>query len=121
MRKVDQISNDECFPCCLAMVLDRPRRTIPYHKPSPGGDDPFWHDWLTAEGIEYSIFHPAPGRRFLIEERLDRLWIAIAPGAGGLKHAVVMQGAKLFHDPYRWSPRKRRPTKIFYGAILNAS
>lgn len=122
MRKIDQIIDDECWPCCVAMVLDRPRRTVPYRKPvgDPGGFRDFWEDWFKAEGIEIASFVHGSGLRFAVETRHDRLWIATVPGARNLHHAVVMRGAKLYHDPYRWNPRKRRPTKILHGTILSA-
>jgi hypothetical protein len=124
MKKINQIISDECWPCCIAMVLDRPRKSVPYFK--PGGDHSpkefrdFWENWFRLEGIIYHSIVPAPGSNYGFEYN-DKFWIAVAPGpAPKLHHSVVMCGKKLWHDPYRWNPRVRRPTKIHWATVLSA-
>lgn len=116
MRKVDQIKNDECFPCCVAMVLDRSRRSVPYFDPWSQDWRKQWEDWFDAEGIERLTYPPLALKLRAPQDA----WIATVPGYSGLMHAVVMHGDKLFHDPYRWSPRKRRPRRIYRGLELYA-
>lgn len=121
MRRIDQIKNDECYPCCVAMVLDRPRKTVPYFCPrslTPREWGAKWDDWFKAEGIE-RIAHYGPAAVRLYEPPTG-LWIATVPGVGRIEHAVVMDGPKLAHDPYRWNRRVRRPRRFNAAEVLYA-
>lgn len=121
MRKVWQAKNDECMRAAVAMVLDLDYRAVP--RVDTSGADPWkfwgeWSEWLVRkQGVSMRLFPGALAHRYAP----DGPWIAIVdsrPASPTRTHAIVCEGARLFHDPSVVRPRKRLPDLVYYGVEI---
>lgn len=116
MRKCWQIESDGCLRACVAMVLDRDIREVPYYDAELAS---FWRNWMgyfMAEDVTFCLY-PNPNRA----EYPEGPWIAAVEGArdGSMRHSIVMDGRRLYHDPIRQHPpRRQAPHKVFFGIEL---
>lgn len=114
LRKVWQSTDDACLRASVAMVLGLDYRSIPairaVRNPS------FWAEWMNYFMSNNIEFRASP------DLRSKGPWIATVPALGDHpvtdKHAIVMVGDKLFHDPSTANTRKRAPQKIYFGIEL---
>lgn len=108
------IRPNDCLRAAVAMVIDIHPSRLRYIDSSAKNVD-FWNDWtklLWEKG--YKWFHLSPDKL----PPTDGLWVACVPSLTGAwtgRHAVVMLGDKLWHDPSNVKPRVRTPRKFFEG------
>ena len=95
----------DCFRACLTSILD-----MPNDESLPNVDDPRWfarwYEILGEMGIHIAFEHKACWR--------EGYWIADVKSLNfeGGKHAIVMNGTKVAHDP---STKKRYRAGTYLG------
>lgn len=99
------------------MVIDLHPRRIRYIDSQPENVH-FWPEWidlLKEKGWELRTYPAAQC------PPTNGPWVACVnslTGSWSGRHAVVMIGDRLFHDPSNVKPRKRDPRRFFEGYVL---
>jgi hypothetical protein len=97
-----------CFSACLASILELAIGVVPNF--AEKGER--WFDlaqaWLAKRGLrlvavpahELAAFDVEDWAETVAGEAAVAWWIAAGPGPRGRKHAVVMRGSDVVHDPH---------------------
>ena len=113
------IRPNDCLRAAVGMVIDIHPSRLRYI-PSERGNHSFWSDWtelLKEKGFSWYTY---PGD-VLPPAGTDGPWVAVVPSLTGSwtgRHAVVMIGDKLWHDPSNVKPRVRDPKRFFEGYLI---
>jgi len=116
---VFQRKHDECLRACVSFLLGIPYDELPDVSAADDSTDDFWSawvDWGRQRGKELFFYYD--GMPAATE------WIAVVPSLNqpGKDHAVVMQRARLVHDPVSHGERyDKTPAEIKYGITLGDS
>lgn len=109
------LRQNDCLRAAVAMVIDLHPSRLRYIDSRDNGE--FWNEWvqLLAEKGYRMFSHPGAEC-----PPTDGPWIASVPSVRVPqgRHAVVMVGDKLFHDPCNIAPRSRKPRKFWEGFVL---
>ena len=105
MKPVDQsvlfsegaIGNGDCFPACLASLLEIPLWMVPPFHQMYGRSDHYGRpeEWLKR--VFSMALKKTDGHK---SELLPRFYIANGPGPRGVYHSVIYENGKLAHDPH---------------------
>lgn len=96
MNFFDQIEPDDCFRTCIANYLQVDNVTdIPNFIHEPDCNFMMWK-WLNERGLDLLF----PVYDWWNEQKADYLWIGCGMGPRGHRHAVLMRGNEMLHDPH---------------------
>jgi hypothetical protein len=103
-------TNGDCFPACLASILQRRLSLvpdffadIPQGMPVPQADVLAMNEWFAANGLIYfEVAVPGPLEQLLAHlaaRCFNHYYILIGSGRSGETHSVVCLGDKIVHNP----------------------
>lgn len=97
----------DCFPCCIASILELPRSAVPHIYEGEGWLDTTGkvgmkrlREWLATIGFYYFEFELPEDK---IDEWLDGFdchYIISGMGGRGARHVCVGFNGKIVHDPH---------------------
>lgn len=97
----------DCFPCCIASILELPRSEVPHIYEGEG-----WLDvtgrvgmkrlraWLATLGFNYLEFEMLAESLADWTDNFDCHYIVSGIGARGVRHVCVGYNGKIAHDPH---------------------
>lgn len=100
---IPDVQSGNCWPACVASLLEIPIDDVP-PPPLPGKSwAPYWRSfrsWAARRGL--ALIEVAGDSSFVeASEGAEALyWIATGRSPRGVRHSVVMRGAKMVHDPH---------------------
>lgn len=97
----------DCFPCCIASILELPREAVPHVYEGDGYLDETGRvgmkrlrDWLRPMGYFYFEVEFEEAWLAAWTEALDCHYVFSGIGARGVRHSTVGFMGKMVHDPH---------------------
>ena len=97
----------DCFPCCIASILELPRSAVPHIYEGEGWEDTTGkvgmkrlREWLATLGYNYLEFEMPAEKLHEWTDDFDCHYIISGWGSRGVRHVCVGYNGKVVHDPH---------------------